>query len=230
LNAENARRTYAEYAATRIRELSPMLEPFTRVADRYGELICQVTLILGKMPPISTRDAALRDLMADASDFLVEARPLIIKGKVAIAYPLARRAYESLSLMVACHLDESLAKRWMAGKQISNVEVRRVLGKHRFGEPQERTQELYNFFSKTTHPKREQIAHRFLGEGNEFVFGAIGRPSLSLLADYAIKTLNLWFWFGACLDECKCEFCDEDRGEKSLIQNNGTGGADSCEQ
>ncbi len=200
MNAEEGRRAYAklnEYAAVRTSDLSPMLESFTTITDRYGELICQVTLILGKTLPNSMRDAVIRDLMADVFDFLVEARLLITKGKLEIAYPLARRAYESLSLMVACHLDESLAKRWLAGKQVGNAEVRRVLDKHPLGEPRERTQELYDFFSKTTHPNREQIAKRLLGEGNEFVLGAIGRPSLVLLADYAIKTLNLWFWFGA---------------------------------
>jgi hypothetical protein len=41
------------------------------------------------------------------------------------------------------------------------------------------------------------MAHRFLGEGNEFVLGATGRPSLAMLADYALKTLDLWFWFAA---------------------------------
>ena len=41
------------------------------------------------------------------------------------------------------------------------------------------------------------MAVRFLGDGNEFVLASIGRPSLALLADYALKTLNLWFWFGA---------------------------------
>jgi len=99
--------------------------------------------------------------------------------------------------MIACRMDESLAKRWIAGKRIGNAEVRRILGKRPLGEPQEQTQELYNFFSKTTHPNRDTIAQRFLGEGNEFVLGAIGRPSLAMLADYGIKLLNLWFWFGA---------------------------------
>jgi hypothetical protein len=32
------------------------------------------------------------------------------------------------------------------------------------------------------------------------------------------------------LDECKCGFCGKDRGEKPLIQNNCSGGAESCEQ
>ena len=46
-------------------------------------------------------------------------------------------------------------------------------------------------------PIGTHMAHRFLGEGNEFVLGATGRPSLAMLADYALKTLDLWFWFAA---------------------------------
>jgi hypothetical protein len=132
-------------------------------------------------------------------DFLYEARALILKGKLEIAYPLARRAYESLSLLVACTLEPKLADRWIAGKQVGNAEVRRVLDAHPMGEKEAQTRELYDFFSKTTHPNRNHMAHRFLGEGNEFVLGAIGRPSLTMLADYALKTLNLWFWLAAFL-------------------------------
>ena len=170
MNIDEGRRIYEElskYAALRTNELSPLLEPFTLVTDHFGALICEITLILGKTPPSSKHDAAIRDLMADVFDFLVEARPLITKGKLEIAYPLARRAYESLSLMVACHLDKGLADRWIAGKQIENAEVRRILGRHPMGEPEDRTQALYRFFSKVSHPNRDQLAHRFLGDGNE---------------------------------------------------------------
>lgn len=135
--------------------------------------------------------------MADIFDFLYEARFLIIKGKLEVAYPLARRAYESLSLMVACFLDPQLADRWTAGKKLGNKEVRSVLGKHPAGESEEMMRKLYGFFSQMLHPNREMVADRFLGDGNEFVLGAIGRPSLALLADYALKTLDLWYWFGA---------------------------------
>jgi hypothetical protein len=38
------------------------------------------------------------------------------------------------------------------------------------GEKETETREL----SKTTHPNRTHMAYRFLGEGNEFVLGAIG--------------------------------------------------------
>jgi hypothetical protein len=84
MNIEQGRRAYAElsqYAAVRTKELAPMLEPFTQITDRYGELLCELTLIiLGSTPPSSKRDVAIRDLMADVFDFLFEARPLIIKG------------------------------------------------------------------------------------------------------------------------------------------------------
>ena len=198
--AEDSQRHFSEladYAALRTRELSPMLQPYIETTDRYGVLLCRVTLILGKTPPHSKQEAALRDLMADVFDFLYEARLLIVKGKVDIAYPLARRAYESLSLMVACFLDAKLAARWIAGKKIGNAEVRKLLARHPAGESEQLTRELYGFFSQAAHPNRELVACRFLGEGNEFVLGSIGRPSLAMLADYALKTLNLWFWFGA---------------------------------
>jgi hypothetical protein len=187
------------YAEMRSNELSALLKPYIGITDRYGEVLCRIVVILGKTPPASPREAAARDLIADVFDFLYEARALIIKGKLEVAYPLARRAYESLSLLVACGLEPKLADRWIAGKEVGNAEVRRILAAHPMGENEAQTKELYNFFSKTTHPNRTHMARRFLGEGNEFHLGAIGRPSLAMLADYALKTLNLWFWFAAFL-------------------------------
>ena len=187
---KESQRAYVEltkYAETRSKELTTMLQPYIEVTDSYGELVCHIALILGQTPPRSKQDAVLRDLMADVFDFLYEARFLIIKGKLEIAYPLARRAYESLSLMVACFLRPPLADRWSAGKKINNAEVRKLLAKHPAGESEHTTQELYNFFSKASHPNRDLVANRFLGEGNEFVLGAIGRPNLTLLADYALR-------------------------------------------
>jgi hypothetical protein len=186
-----------EIAALRASELQPLLEPYIRVTDQYGALIGDVVLALGKIPPQNGQDIALRDLLADTFDFLYEARHFIIRGKPEIAYPLARRGYESLSLLVACHLDLKLAARWMARKRVSNEDVRKSLGKHPEGEAESATRELYKAFSDISHPNRDTVAYRFLGEGNEFVLGSIGRPSLVLIADYALKTLDLWFWFGA---------------------------------
>ena len=97
------------YAERRTKQLSELLKPYIAATDRYGDLICRITLILGKVPPTSKEEAMQRDLMADVFDFLYEARILIVKGKTEIAYLLARRAYESLSLMVACQLEPELA-------------------------------------------------------------------------------------------------------------------------
>jgi hypothetical protein len=185
------------YAASRTRELSKMLQPYLEVTDRYGQLMCGVVTALGQRPPASRQEACLRDLTADVFDFLYESRPLIVKGKLEIAYPLARRAYESLSLMVACAADASLADKWQRGARISNADVRAILGKQPMGENEDDLKGLYKFFSEATHPNRSTVAGRQLGEGNLFVLGSIGLPSLVLLAEFAIKTLGLWFWFAA---------------------------------
>jgi hypothetical protein len=160
-------------------------------------VICGVVHLLGSRPPISTQDQTARDLIADVFDFLYEARSLIIRGKLDIAYPLARRAYESLSLLVACGLDSKLSERWAAGKKVSNSEARRILSSHPKGENEEQLRDLYDFFCKSTHPNRDHVPNRLLGRGNEFTLGAIGRPNLTMLADYSIKTIELWFWFAA---------------------------------
>ena len=176
-----------------------LLAPYIENTERYGKLICRIVVALGKTPPASKRDVALRDLAADVFDFLYEAGALIVKGKLDVAYPLARRAYESLSLMVACHLDPKTADRWIAGKQVTNADVRRVLDDHPKGESESDMKALYGFFSEAAHPNRKVVAHRHLGEGNAFVLGTVGQPSLAMLTDYALKTLGLWFWFGAVL-------------------------------
>jgi hypothetical protein len=151
-------------AAMREAELRPMLQPYIDVTDRYGVLISSIVLVLGKKAPSSNQDSAIRDLIADVFDYLYGARHLIIIGKPELAYPLARRAYESLSLMVACNLDEKLCKRWMAGKQVTNEEVRRTLAKHPQGESEEATRRLYKAFSEIAHPNRSTVAHRLLGK------------------------------------------------------------------
>jgi hypothetical protein len=200
------------YAEMRQHQLTGLLQPYLTATDLYGKFFCGVTLILGQQPPEKTLlmeqkepnpqlDVTLRDLMSDVFDFLYETRALILKGKLEIAYPLARRAYESLSLMVAFYLQPRLVKRWIAGKEIPNSEVRSVLAKHPFGgEPADKTRELYKFFAGFSHPNRKMMAQRHLGEGNEFALGSIGIPSLAMLADYALKTVSLWFWFGAVIN------------------------------
>src|SRR5260221_11726430 len=119
-----------EIAAIRASELRSLLDPYIRVTDQYGTLIGDVVLVLGKIPPQNQQDVAVRDLLADTFDFLYEALHLIIRGKPEIAYPLARRGYESLSLLAACQLDQKIAARWMARKRVSNEDVRKLLMKH----------------------------------------------------------------------------------------------------
>jgi hypothetical protein len=119
---------------------------------------------LGHTPPSDEQDRVIRDLLADVFDFLYEARPLILGGKLPVAFPLARRAYESLSLLHLCAVDARWAKRWQSRKQIGNADVRRTLGAHPMGEPEADMRELHQFFSEASHPNRSLVPHRMLGE------------------------------------------------------------------
>ena len=81
--------------------------PYIRVTDDYGQLICSAVEILGGVSPSSVQDLVIRDLLSDVFDFLYEGRRVIMSGQCATASPLLRRAFESLSLMVACCFDPS---------------------------------------------------------------------------------------------------------------------------
>ena len=48
-----------------------------------------------------------------------------------------------------------------------------------------------------THPNRDLVPHRLLGEGNLFVLGAIAQPDLLEVVHYAMKHLEMWFWLAA---------------------------------
>jgi len=109
------------YADTRTKEISEMSGPFVKITDRYGRLISRVTLILSGIKPENTQDKVLRDLMADIFDCLYESRFLVMASKLNVAFPVARRAYESLSLMSLCGIDKSWAEKWQKGQKIGNA-------------------------------------------------------------------------------------------------------------
>lgn len=188
-----------EWEKIRFAELTKMYLPYLEVVKDYETLVCQVVEMVGENSPKSEQDKVVRDLMADVYDALRESQNIIMRGKCGIAYPLARRAYESLSLMVLCCIDEAYASKWQSGAQISNGEVRKQLAKHPFGETEESTKKLYSFFSEAAHPNRKMIPHRFLGEGNKFVLSPIAKPDLVLTTDYCITNLQMWFWFCAVI-------------------------------
>jgi hypothetical protein len=197
-----------EWDATRTTELSRKYRPYVQITDAYANLVCEIVGVLGTNKPKSVQDVVVRDLAADTFDALHEARRVILTGKCSIAYPLARRVYESLSLMTLCILDSKLGTKWDSGIEIPNSEVRRELAKHQFGEPEEHTKRLYRFFCLGTHPNRALIPRRFLGEGNQFVLGAIPKPSLTLITEYCMIHLRMWFWYASGLLHLYCDLID----------------------
>ena len=188
-----------EYSDHRRQELSRMFSPVVQVTDRYGGLICRVTNALGPSPPTSTQDVVVRDLMADVFDFLWEWRRPVLEGRLQVAYPLARRSYESLSLLSICAQNPSFADAWERGKKISNAEIRKALAAAPMAESEDALRGIYKFFSQGTHPNRGLIPYRYLGEGNRFVLGSVGAPDLVLVTDHCIKLVHMWFWFTAAV-------------------------------
>ncbi len=188
-----------EYSDIRRKELSAMFSSLIEITDKYGSLICRVTRILSSTPPKSVQDTVVRDLMADVFDFLWEWRRPLLEGRDQVAYPLARRVYESLSLLSICAQDQSFAYRWEKGKQISNAEIRKALANAPMSESEEDLKDIYKFFSLGAHPNRDLIPYRSLGEGNQFVLGSIGRPDLIFVTDHCNKLVKMWFWFTAAV-------------------------------
>lgn len=188
-----------DYAETRFSELSKIFQDEIEVLMEYEELICRATVILGSYPPKDITDRSIRDLFADVFDFLYISRRLILEGYVSTVFPLLRRAFESNSLIQYFMLLPNKVIEWDKGKQISNAEIRKYLDSHPMGQSEKAMKDLYVFFSGATHPNREYIPTRFLGEKNQFVLGAIGVPSLLVVADYIYRLIELWFWLAALI-------------------------------
>lgn len=195
----NSYRNIRKISDQRHKEISEMVTPFIEMTDMYGEMVCRLTELLGNLEPRSHQDKIVRDMYNDIFDFLYEARELILSGKIVVAFPLARRAFESQSLLAAFIQDEKIALQWDQGKEFSNSEMREFHSKSKLQEDKEKLRELYKFYTKGSHPNRELIGVRFLGEGNQFTLGVIGAPDLLLLTTHLIELTHLWFWYGACL-------------------------------
>ncbi len=176
-----------------------MLASVVRSTDAYGSLISRLIWAIGGVPTAGIQDRVVRDLASDIFDFLFATRRPIFESQLAVSYPLARRAYESLSLLAVCIQDSSLAERWHGGAQISNTDVRKALETLPFKEPVEDLRALYKFFSTGSHPNRDLIPERYLGDGNGYTLGSIGRPDLVLTVDACLNLLRLWVWFAAAV-------------------------------
>jgi hypothetical protein len=185
------------FATKRSQELSKTFYSHIVVTDKCARLVSRLLFLLGHIEPVNTQDKVIRDLMADVFDFLYESRDLTVSGKVIVAFPLARRAYESLTLLVACAIDEKWAIKWQRGtksSKIENNEIRKFLSTHPMGESEESMKRLYNFFCDATHPNRNMIGERRLGEGNQYVLGMFVFPHLLAIADLCITHIELWHW------------------------------------
>lgn len=183
----------------RSREISGMLEEFVKTTDKYRRLISRVVVVLGESNPKSEQDIAVRDLVCDAFDFLDYSIRITLEGKPEIAFILLRRAFETISLLSVCAQDSEIADQWHKGKEFKNADIRKYLKRGRFPEDAATMKNFYVESSKFTHPNRDTIDFKFLGDGNSYTLGSIGRPHLVLIVKVCLYLIDFYFWFAPIL-------------------------------
>jgi len=201
LEANKKHDNLKEYSKTRVSELVEIFSEENKAVVDYEKLLCRATLILGHVKPKDAADQSIRDLLADVFDFLYISRQLILQGNLSAAFPLLRRAFESSALIHYFILKPQKADQWSNGKQIKNEEVRKFLGSNRMGltVAEDAYQQAYADYSGGSHPNREYIPYRYLGEPNEFVLGSIVKPELLIVGVNFEKLIGLWFWLAAMI-------------------------------
>lgn len=187
------------YRETRRNELTGMLSDFVKVTDLYRKLISRVVVVLGNSKPKSIQDAVVRDLVCDAFDYLDYSKMVTMEGKPDIAYLLLRRAFETISLLAVCVQDRSVAEKWHNGKKFKNVDMRKLQKSMKYAEDADWMKEFYDESSDFQHPNRETIGFRFLGNGNEYTLGSIGKPDLVLVTRVCLHILHFYFWIAPIL-------------------------------
>lgn len=180
----------------RVEAISYILKPYFEVVNDYGQLFSRIHYMIGFIEPKDDFETIQRNLSADAFDFLNETKYLIKRGQYDITYPIARRAFETITLMIAFHFNHELAIKWKGGKEIPNREVRVELDQHKEigGESKESMKNLYDYFSKKSHPNYVAIPQRLIGVGNYFAIGPMPEPLLLPIVDLCIEIIDLWFW------------------------------------
>lgn len=186
-----------EYATARYTELSEMYSQEIRLVEDYEKMACRIVFILGTVPPVGVADRCIRALLADVFDALYTSRTVVLEAYGSLAYPILRRAFEAISLIYYFTACPDKADAWEDGCEIRNSEVRKYFEKNPTGDPPSALKDMHALFSDAAHINREYIPVRFLGEGNMFTLGSIGRPSLVSTTDNLIRLIQLWFWVTA---------------------------------
>lgn len=176
--------------------LSETFKAYVRIFSRYEALACQLTLQLGDHPPASEVDRACRDLFADTFDSLYVARRLVLRHYASSAFPLIRRAFETICLMEYFPHAPDRAKAWLRDEEIKNVEIRKFL-EALGSESGDGLKAVYKFLAGGAHPTRSFIPKRLLGDGNRFVLGSIMPLMYSGVSEYVLESLRTWFWYMA---------------------------------
>jgi hypothetical protein len=170
-----------------------------KLIDDYVKMFCWIIRILGDVVPRDVTDRCVRDLAADAFDGLQLAKDALLAGTPSMSFAALRRTYETNSLIAYLILKPGAADQWAAGKKVEHEKIRKFLGKHPLGSPEEELRDRYKFLATAAHLNRSMVPVRHLGDGNQFTLGSIGRPLMSVTGEFFIELISDWFWLTALL-------------------------------
>jgi hypothetical protein len=167
---------------------------------------------LGVRAPQGIEDASVRDIACDAFEFLYEAKRALVRNQSSVLFPLMRRAFESISLVHLFSRKPEFAKKWAAGREISNTEVRKALENDPMTDSIEEVKAMYKHFSQGTHPNRSHVPFMFLGEGNQFTLGGIHPIDPYSLGTQVRYLMQLCYWYiGVLLWNYRDSMLDKNR-------------------
>lgn len=138
------------------------------------ELFVELIIVLGSTPPASDAERANRDLLAEAFDGIRIASKVFLWRYYGQAFTILRRVEEIVLIIENLFRDTKVGKRWLEGVKITPGNLREaVKGRIDGIAPEVDAQirrRLYDTYCEVSHPNREGIPNRHLGEPNRTSF------------------------------------------------------------
>ncbi|MBU1123606.1 hypothetical protein KJ652_03365 [Patescibacteria group bacterium] len=160
-------------------------------------VLCRMALILGDIQPENDADESIRDLFSEVFDSLLCSKNLIYEGYIGTAFPMMRRGYELMEMMIYFILNPDKETAWRGksgknGQHIKQCDIRQFFKTHPRGGDVAFKQELYNHFSDASHTNKKYIPYRQLGIANEFTLGNFAYPSDVGVIEQLMRLVQLY--------------------------------------
>jgi len=160
-------------------------------------VLCRMALVLGDIQPENEADESIRDLFSEVFDSLMCAKNAIYEGYCGTAFPMMRRGYELMEMMIYFILNPEGETAWRGksgkkGRQIKQGDIRKFLETSPQGGDVAFKKKLYDYFSSASHTNRKHIPYRQLGIANKFTLGNFAHPSEVGVIEQLMRLVQLY--------------------------------------